>query len=246
MAGFIGMNMKDPTTELGARVRELRLAQGLTQAGLNAQIPRLGSNSNNIVSAIEIGKRVSLSLSQLKAMADALQVETGELRRLTPADPDPTTKFGILVRASRDELGLSYRDLAQRMGISTTHAKRLELLHHGVGTYSMAKRLASALGTDPSIFAKFVARQTEKDTESEVGTLIRTHRKSCSMSMGEFAERLGCTRQYISLIERGRKINLSSCKSNKMLVQIAQILELDLGKLQQAILHDRSERRKLC
>ena len=66
--------MNNLTGHLGARIRELRKARGLTQEGLAERI----EISPRYLSRLEVGQQ-SASLETLERVAEALQVEIGEL-----------------------------------------------------------------------------------------------------------------------------------------------------------------------
>ncbi len=56
---------------------------------------------------------------------------------------------------------------------------------------------------------------------------IRKFRKDKGLSQQELAERAGCTRQFINMLENSDDINIST----KMLIRIANALEVSVDSL---------------
>lgn len=65
---------RNPCTEFGKRVRELRLERGLSQEKLG----QLAGLDRTYISSLEAGKR-NVSLVNIHKLAEALGVEAGEL-----------------------------------------------------------------------------------------------------------------------------------------------------------------------
>lgn len=224
-----GVGMSPTKTELGKFVRERRLQLDMRQTTLNQLIPRSGPN-NQLISTIEIGRRRFLDPERLAALAKALQVDPGELRKRMPVKhtAQPTTEWAKLIRSRREELGLSLSDFAKIMGLSEKQTKGLEASKALTIRYTLIHSLANALSLDLSVLAPFVGRH-EKETGSELGKLIRLRRKTLGISSTELARKLGVSRQLVSQIELGQSpLN----KGDRMLKKIAQVLELEVSELQ--------------
>jgi transcriptional regulator with XRE-family HTH domain len=65
---------RNPCTEFGKRVRELRLERGLSQEKLG----QLAGLDRTYISSVEAGRR-NVSLKNIHKLAEALGVEAGEL-----------------------------------------------------------------------------------------------------------------------------------------------------------------------
>jgi len=75
------MATKMATSPLGLKVKELRLARGLSQAGVDA---RMGSEVGSSVSHFELGLLRWVRPAQIEALAGALEVEPDELWAVIP------------------------------------------------------------------------------------------------------------------------------------------------------------------
>lgn len=62
--------------------------------------------------------------------------------------------------------------------------------------------------------------------KKRIGLKIKYYRKLKDLTQAVFSEKLGCTENYVSLIENGRK-NISL----KMLYKISNVLEISTNKL---------------
>lgn len=62
--------------------------------------------------------------------------------------------------------------------------------------------------------------------KKRIGLKVKYYRKLRDLTQAVFSEQLGCTENYVSLIENGRK-NISL----KMLYKISNVLEISTNKL---------------
>jgi len=220
-----GVGMTPSKTKLGRFIRARRLELDFKQIPL---AERAGLSQAR-VSRLEIGKSEYLNDRQLEGLAQALQCHPEELRQRMPVRQiaQPKTELGKFVRSRRQELGLTPADLAKKIKITAQQAKYLELQRQGIG-YGLVKPLAMALELDLSAFVQFVGSD-RKQTESQLGQLVRRRRKELVISTEELAEKLDVSRQMVNQIELG-KTSLSN--SDDLIKQLAKILKLDVNVLQ--------------
>lgn len=225
----VGVAMAPSKTEFGKFIRARRLELNLQQTVLNQRIPR-ASGTNRLISQLETGARKYVYPDQLDALAKELQVEPEELRKYMAVRPgsQPRTELGRLIRSRREELGLSLSAFATKMSMTLQKAKALEVKKSPTIRYGMIQQLADTLELHPSVLVPFVGI-TRKGTESKLGRLVRNRRKELGMTTSMLAERLSVSRQWVDRIE------FETCclsNSNEMIVKLAQILALDVNKLE--------------
>ena len=233
-----GTNMTPSRTRLGRFVRARRLELDLRQEA----VAKLAGFSQNTTSAIEIGKCRHLNQKYLTALARALQCEEKELRQRIPVKrvAEPQTELGKLIRAHREELGLTPEDFAKEMGMSREWARCLEARGGPFCQHRTAKKLAEVLDRDVSVFAKFV-RDDSKPTESELGQMVRTRKKELGMDGPQLAKELGVTAQFVSQIELGTCRLTNEKKNDRLVERLAQALNLESSEL-----HAVRPRRRIC
>lgn len=219
----LGINMKPSRTELGKFIRSRRLELNLRQVLL---ADRAGL-ARNVVSMFEIGTREYLKDHQLVSLAEGLQCDPNELRKLMPTKAQPTTELGKLIRYRREELNLSLPVFAGKLGVTLQQAKNLEARKSPTIHYGLIKPLADVLNLDLSTLARF-AGTTFKQSKSEFGQIIRTHRKELGMSIRTLAKELGVSFQFVNQIELGQ---CPLSESDERIVQLANILGLDVEEL---------------
>jgi len=222
-----GVAMTPSKTELGKFIRDRRMELDLRQIPVS-QAAGL-SEGSNLLSMIEIGVRKYLNPKQVEGLAKVLRIDPEELRKRMPEKhvAKPRTELGKLIRARREELGMTLEGLAKKLRITPRQAKRLEIRKSPSLRYPLAEPLAKALKLDVSAFAKFVGRKG-KVTGGELGQLIRQRRKELAMSLTALAKKLRVSRQYIDQIESGQ-CRLS--ESDEMIERLAEVLKLDVAQL---------------
>lgn len=222
-----GVGMTPSKTELGKFIRDRRMELDLRQIPVS-QAAGL-SESNNLLSMIEVGVRKYLNPKQVEGLAKVLQIDPEELRKRMPEKhvAKPTTEFGKLIQSRREELGMTLEGLAKKLRITPRKAKHLEIRKSPSLRYPLVEPLAEALKLDVSAFAKFVGREG-KVTGGELGQLIRQRRKELAMSLTVLAKKLKVTQQFIDQIESGQ-CRLSN--SYEMIEQLAEVLKLDVTQL---------------
>jgi len=233
---LIGTNMVPSRTRLGKFIRARRIKLGFNQT----KVAKLAGLGQSVLSRFEIGTRKYLNQKQLTRLAKALRCNPEELRKRNQPEKlpeEPQTELGRIIRARREEIGLTLEIFATRMGMNRWEARRLEVQKGLLRmSYIRARRLAKTLNLDVSVFSSFIGYDTTP-IESNMGNLVRTHRKELAMSEKELAKKLGVTRQYVSQIELG----LCPLRKNKVITRITRVLKID-----PALLEAVRPRRRLC
>jgi len=224
----VGLGMTPSKTELGSFIRARRLELDLRQVPLAEQC---GIYQNDI-SHIEIGTRKYLDDDILNKLATALQCDVEELRKrmlIKPVKPvvQPTTEVGKLIRARREELGLTIEVFAKNLKIDPKKANLFEVRKSPTIHYEFLKPLAVVLKLDSSVLSRFVGN-TRKQTKSELGQLVRSRRKELGLSLSGLADKMNVSRQFVNQIEFGQA-RLST--NDEMVARLAQALEIDVNKL---------------
>ncbi len=210
----LGLGMTPSKTELGKFLRARRLELGLRQI----EVAKLSGMKQNYYSGLEIGKPKSLRPKQLNNLSEALQCEPSQLQTWIADKPKIKTELGTLIRARRDQLGLTRRELAEISGIGYSTIDTLENGIKDSFSYGLMKPLAKALGLEPSALTNYVGKSL-KTTESKLGQLIRARRKELGISQIQLAERLRVSKQFMSQVELGH------CSLNKNRVMVEQLSE---------------------
>lgn len=133
--------LKQAAIEFGRRVKQLRRAEGLTQAQLAERLSQWGrSYHQTTVAKLEAGTRPT-SLEELIPLAAALGVSQREFFE----DPSPADQAAHRVRlaeqellALRSEFGLAHTRLAQLRDELQAAAARYERLVAGLGEFDAA------------------------------------------------------------------------------------------------------------
>jgi len=221
-----GIGMTPSTTELGNYIRTRRIELDLRQVSL----ADMCGFAQNFVSQLEIGTRRFPNNEQLVRLAKALQCDVEELRKRTPIKhvAQPTTELGRLIRARREEIGLTIEAFAKRLKIDPKRAKLMEMRRSPSIRYDVLEPLATALELDSSVLSRFVGI-TLKPTKSKMGQLIRSSRKELGLSIEELAGKLGVSRQFVNQIEFGQ-CGLSA--SDNLINKLSEVLKLDIAKLE--------------
>lgn len=221
-----GIGMTPSKTELGSFIRTRRLELDIRQVPL-AEIVGV---QPGLVSMIEVGTRRFLNDEQLNGLAKALKCDVEELRKLMPVKriARPTTELGKLIRARREELGLTIETLAEKLKIDPKRAKLLEIRKSPTIHYGFLKPLAAALEYDPQMLSRFVGT-TRKETKSELGKLIQSRRKELGLSIRDLAGKLDVSKQLVNQIEFGQ-CRLSV--NDDMIVKLSDALDLDVSELE--------------
>lgn len=225
----IGTGMTASTTPFGAFIRQRRIELGLSQKVVNQSIPRSG-NTTLLISGIETGTRKRVAPDQAEALAKTLKLDVRQIRKFgVIRDPfESMVPVQKIIRQRREELGMSREEFARRMGVSvgTTYTrestKSLTIRHH------QAKKLAGVLQMDVSSFNSFLDRSHQKTTLSKLGASIRKAREARSLSILVLAEKVGVSKQYISLLELGR---VPVRHDSPALQRIIDALELDRNQV---------------
>lgn len=164
-------------------------------------------------------------------MACGLRCEAANLNAVAPRKPlaEPKTDKGKFIRARREELGLSRRNLAQRLKTGVRTVAAFESDEYRRVTPQTARRLAEALELEVSAFRDFIWFKG-KEPISGLGKLVRDRRHERGLSQRQLAAKLGKTYQLVSLIETG-KVHLGS-KDHATLANLARELDLDIVDLE--------------
>jgi len=221
-----GVGMMPCTTELGTYVRARRLELDLRQV----QLAKRAKLRQQDITRCERGARKYFSERQLLRLAKALRVDPEELRKRMPKKfvAQIRTEVRKLISSRRTELGLSFSAFAKKMKMTRVVAKQLETRPNPTIGYGLARRLASALDLDVSVFAPFVVKE-RKQTTSMLGQLVRSRRKELGLSGRALAQKLGVTHQQVNHIELGK---CSLCENDAMIQRLAEALGLDVSRLQ--------------
>ncbi|MEK7646191.1 MAG: helix-turn-helix domain-containing protein [Patescibacteria group bacterium] len=200
MSGNIGVGMVPSKTMLGAFIRTRRLKLGLSQP----ELAKLSSVQQNTISMLEMGSQRSLKPPQSARLAKVLKCTVQDLQDRVPVQPVncPRTELGTLVYDRRTALNMSFGKFISRVGLRMYHAKRLESDVQVVG-YKTLQKLVKVLRLDMSVLGKFLAERSLKDTNSPLGTFIRTRRKGLGLSCHMLARKVGRNRAWMSYIELG-------------------------------------------
>lgn len=93
----------------------------------------------------------------MEALEEDRKGETTPIETLEEAAVDPTAAdFGALLRAKRNEQGLSTEALARATGLSQTYILQIEKGNRPPPEEAIVKRLSMALGLDPAVEAAWV------------------------------------------------------------------------------------------
>ncbi len=222
--------MKPCTTKLGKFIRNRRLKLQLTQDDIEIR----SGIDRNIVGLVELGKQKYLKDHQLEKLAEVLKCSSDELRKRMPVKyvAWPQTELGKLIHSRRNEIGMTLEEFARKTKKTVSAVRQLETRKSPSMGYKLLKLLGNALDLNPSILTRFIIKQRQKETASELGQLIRSRRKELTMSLAELGNKVGVTRQHVSLIELGR-IRLNGNKN--IMVKISKALGLDLKAMENLI-----------
>jgi transcriptional regulator with XRE-family HTH domain len=214
------LHMTSGKTELGNYIWSLRLKLNLKQVPLSKKCGFV----SNFVSQIETGKRRYLNDPQLGRLAKALKCDPEELRKRVPAGrcARPKIKLGNLIRSCGDEPSLSLEVIAKKMKLTPQESKHKEIRKDPRIRFRSLRTVATALRLDPAVLAPFV-KQIRKESKNELGKLVHNRRKELGMNLGQLADKVEVSRQYIQQIESG-KCRLSG--SDEMIAKLAQALHL--------------------
>ena len=114
---------------IGARVTQLRLARGMKQVELLAQLQLRGVDLSIPALSLLEGQRRPVSDIELYALAEILGVSADELLGRTSVKPGAFMDYyaiGQRVRKFRTSQHLSQEQLAEPVNISTTHMSHIE------------------------------------------------------------------------------------------------------------------------
>ena len=147
--------MTPELTEIGARLRRLRQARGVSQS----ELARRTAAARTYIVAVEQGQHEP-SLDLLRRFGVALNYPLPELVRALAGEPfsDPAASLAERVRLRRERLALSASQLARRA--ETTRATIFQI-EAGLNTNPglvLLSRLARALGCCPSELAPLQQR----------------------------------------------------------------------------------------
>lgn len=142
----------------------------------------------------------------------------------------PRTELGCYIRARREALGLSIREMAKRMKKDHTYVREVERSASSMFRRSMAS-WAKALGCRPSDLQRFAGNPGyAKESPTELGRFVRRRRKELGLSLQQLAGHVGVTRQRMSQIEIDRGVVLSRGDTVR---RMAQALRAETTTLKQ-------------
>lgn len=221
----VGIGMTACKSELGKFVRARRIKNGLTQMALAEKI----CMKQTLLSALEIGDYQYPSDEILLSLATALSCDFENLKKIAPVRQfaQPKTELGRLIYRRREELGLTYAELAARMQTTTEQIRQMELTTSPTVIYRTVRNLARALEIKVAELSQFI-RSGHKPLDNKLGQLMRPRRKELGISSQELAEKLGVTSQMVNHIERG---NCPLSESDELLAKIATALQLEKSAL---------------
>lgn len=226
--GKIGSGMEPSRSAFGQFLRRWRLHRGISQRSL----ARMLGCSQTRLSSLERGETRGMRESDIEKFARVLAVSPKRLKRLLPPPPPllpPKTPLARLLRARREELGLSRMELAKRVGgIDDVYLGVLERTACEV-RYSLMVRLARALQIEQATLARFVAVSAAPPGGS-LGAAIRRRRKALGLSAQALGERLGISKTAVRAIEQGQ-VTLAHRRSDATIARIARALEMDEAAL---------------
>lgn len=202
-----GTSMKPCLTPLGHFIRTHRLKSGFTQR----RVEDLARLTRGTCSKLEEGDRNRRYLDREEQcrLADILQCSAEELKRLASRRYRPAgSELGELIQSRRIALGLTISRLANECALSSSLLNQLERGTVQTIRAHTSSRLQAALHIQPEDLELFLARPRHLGrnlalTTSRLGNLIRDRRLALDLSLQDVADRLGCTRQAVSLIEHG-------------------------------------------
>ncbi len=214
------------TTDLGKFIREHRLALELSQGDIS--VPECGLTQASI-SLFEIGKRKSLSSEQMISLSVVLTCDMEELRKFARKSPvlEPVTKLNKFIHDRRVELGLTYSQIADRLGIPISQARYLEIRGYERLKYSRLHSVAKALELDVSALSEFVDPDNNEPS-TDLGKLLRGRRKELGLRLKIVADKAGITRQRLNQIELGR----CTMESKETMNLLATALNLEISQLE--------------
>lgn len=161
-------------------------------------------------------------------------------------------QIGLEIKLLREQLQLSAKELAERVGLSPSQMSRLESGQRRVDAVMLSK-IARALEVHPShFFQDFEGDGAEFDPALEggseehpafeptphLGKLIRSTRRMRHITADELAKRIGKGKTFVQDLESGR----TDLVTGEVLQKIARLLKLDLELLLEA---QRAEIREL-
>ena len=187
------------TTEKAGRESELRAAarrRGITMKELAA----LMGVSASYLSQISTGKK-----QWTPAMRDKVMAVLGEVpgQGFVYRRSGPVTTESSFIRERAREMGMTLRDLADRVGVSYSYMTQAARGRQSMGVKVQA-RVESALNCPAKIApAQCANRQTEAVTGES--SYIRERARELGMSLRELADRAGVSYGYLSGVSRGRR-----------------------------------------
>lgn len=134
--------------------------------------------------------------------------------------------MGQRIKFRREELGISQRELAEKLGyknnstLSGIESGKVDL------TQSRIVAIAKALGVTPSWLIGWEEEKQEGATMT-IGDKIRTARENKKMSQEELGKLVGVQRSAVAKWEKGRVVNIKRDK----LQQLAAILDIPAYEL---------------
>ncbi len=197
--------MTTATTVTGKAGRESELRAAARKRGLTIKdLAALMGVSAGYLSQIATGRRPWSQTMREKAMAALGEVPgQGTVHRRR----EVVTAESNFVRERAREMGMTMRDLAERVGISYGYLLQVSRGHRNMSA-GVKARVESALGTPVKIAP---ARRANHRGSVAGGrsSYIRARAREMGMTMGDLAERVGISYGYLIQVSRGHR-NMSA------------------------------------
>lgn len=212
-----------PKTKLGLFIEHRMNVLGLDSQELAR---RLGIQTKSLQQRIFKGSG-RVTASHLSALAQTLEVDRRLLVGFVYSRTKPcTNNLGRRVRERRAELGMSGQQLADRVGvtrqtISYVELGQLKLTSSDVTLHKFAEALGLPVGELLAVRSRRAIKQVQTDM-STLGGYFAARRLELGLTQREVAERAGHTPSYVSIIEKGYRVPLSTA------VKIAEVLECQI------------------
>ena len=107
------------------------------------------------------------------------------------------------IRERAREMGMTMRELADRVGVSYSYMTQAALGRQSMGV-KVQKRVESALNA-PARIAPATCANRQETLVSGGSTYIRERARALGMSLKELAERVGVSYGYMSMVSRGHR-----------------------------------------
>ncbi len=199
--------LAEPKTKLARLVRSRREELDLTQKQLTKKL-RLTIQNLRILET----RRSYLRHTTMKRLAKALKLELLILNQFTNRNKNRKTTehpLGNLIRSRRDQLGMTLRQLAKKLGVTYQRVSQLELRPGNLGRNgcNMIEKLAEVLKLDVSVLTALKEKRKLKNPKRDrdtLGEFLTRRRLELHLTQQEVSKRMMMSSFVVYNLERNK------------------------------------------